>query len=86
MLQGYAKMDTDITMNMQGELFEVSPLQPETVYLKALHGETAARWCSALSALTNMQAVWGAQFVDSNGDYAGALTLSINASLIIGNT
>ena len=35
MLQGYAKMDTDITMNMQGELFEVSLLQPEIVYLKA---------------------------------------------------
>ena len=78
MLQGYAKMDTEITMNMQGELFEVSLLQAEIMYLKA-----SALWDSSaltLRALTNMQAVWGAQFVDSNGDYAGASTLSMHRS------
>ena len=72
MLQGYAKMDTEITMNMQGELFEVSLLQAEVTYLKPSAGSDSS--ALALSALTNMQAVWGAQFVDSNGDYAGALT------------
>ena len=38
MLQGYAKIDTEITMNMQGKLFEVSLLQAEVGYLTASAG------------------------------------------------
>ena len=69
-------MDTEITMNMQGELFEVSLLQADALCLKAPEGSDSS--ALALSALTNMQAVWGAQFVDSNGDYAGAMNFSIH--------
>ena len=69
-LQGYAKMDTAITMNMQGELFEVSLLQADVLRLEASPGSDSS--AQALKALTCVQAVWGAQFVDSNGDYAGA--------------